>query len=384
MANNIDILISAQDTATKVVDGLYTELGKLDKMVSGLDKNIVINNKNMGSMNDMLRGMGVEVPKINMYSLGQGIKLVGDEIGKSLDSYMLYVGQVKELATYTGMSVEETSRLLQLSDDLGIKNTDLEASFKTMVNNGVRPNVIELGLLSEEYNKLKDPLEKAKFLTDNFGKSAGVEMARMMDLGKEGIYRMYGAVESGLVVTQTGIDKAGEYKIAMNKWEESVEGVRYKIASGLIPILITAMGYIDGAMTTLGQLVYLVNNAPSTLSPMGLLQGALGTTPTAPIPSLYTTPTAYIPSSAPSYNYNRPGAERHASGADFTVPSNYTNDTYPLGFATAGEHVSITPAGRSSGAVNVFLTYNPVVSLMDRAEAETKLIPYIQAALRKA
>jgi hypothetical protein len=40
-------------------------------------------------------------------------------------------------------------------------------------------------------------------------------------------------------------------------------------------------------------------------------------------------------------------------------------------------------AGAGAGGVNVYLTYSPTVSLMDRSEAETKLVPYIEAALRK-
>ncbi len=46
---------------------------------------------------------------------------------------------------------------------------------------------------------------------------------------------------------------------------------------------------------------------------------------------------------------------------------------------------SVAAYSRSGGSqVNVTLVYSPVVSLMDRAEAEQKLMPYIEAAVRKA
>jgi hypothetical protein len=47
---------------------------------------------------------------------------------------------------------------------------------------------------------------------------------------------------------------------------------------------------------------------------------------------------------------------------------------------TIASPVAATPAG--GGIVNVYLTYSPVVSLADRYEAEQKLAPFIQAALR--
>jgi len=41
-------------------------------------------------------------------------------------------------------------------------------------------------------------------------------------------------------------------------------------------------------------------------------------------------------------------------------------------------------ASRSGGGMVINLTYSPAVSLIDRAEAEQKLMPYIEAAVRKA
>lgn len=44
----------------------------------------------------------------------------------------------------------------------------------------------------------------------------------------------------------------------------------------------------------------------------------------------------------------------------------------------------ILPHGSGAGGVNVYLTYAPVVGIANQLEAETKLAPYIKAALRKA
>jgi hypothetical protein len=44
------------------------------------------------------------------------------------------------------------------------------------------------------------------------------------------------------------------------------------------------------------------------------------------------------------------GSLEHASGADFDVPPGYNNDSFPLGFASSGEHVTITPANKAGDA----------------------------------
>jgi hypothetical protein len=44
----------------------------------------------------------------------------------------------------------------------------------------------------------------------------------------------------------------------------------------------------------------------------------------------------------------------------------------------------ILPHGSGAGVVNIYLTYSPTIGLASKLEAETKLAPYIKAALRKA
>ena len=51
--------------------------------------------------------------------------------------------------------------------------------------------------------------------------------------------------------------------------------------------------------------------------------------------------------------------------------------------ATAGMVTAAAPPSRGGGGATVILQYSPVVSMADRYEAETKLVPYIESALRK-
>ena len=51
--------------------------------------------------------------------------------------------------------------------------------------------------------------------------------------------------------------------------------------------------------------------------------------------------------------------------------------------ATAGMVTAAAPPSRGEGGATVILQYSPVVSMADRYEAETKLVPYIESALKK-
>ena len=52
--------------------------------------------------------------------------------------------------------------------------------------------------------------------------------------------------------------------------------------------------------------------------------------------------------------------------------------------ATAGVVSAAIPSrGMGGGGTTVVLQYSPIVSMADRYEAETKLVPYIESALRK-
>ena len=68
----------------------------------------------------------------------------------------------------------------------------------------------------------------------------------------------------------------------------------------------------------------------------------------------------------------------YANGANFIVPPGYPNDSYMMR-VQSGEHVTVDNGGAGSG---ITFIYSPVVSLADEYEAQTKLMPFIQAALR--
>ena len=107
-------------------------------------------------------------------------------------------------------------------------------ALKTMTTKGVTPSIDGLKALSEEYNSLTDPLERAQFLTDNFGR-AGQEMGRLMEMGAAGIDEMADSIENWMIVTGKTEEEIKNYLATQDRWEEAMDELKYSFAMNVTP-----------------------------------------------------------------------------------------------------------------------------------------------------
>jgi hypothetical protein len=164
------------------------------------------------------------------------IKRVADEV---IGSFTTYAKTVEDMARVTGSGAEETSRLIQVADDLQISTTDLSTALAGAVRKGINPSVESIAALSDEYLALAPGLERSKFLMDNFGRS-GLAMARLMEQGGDAIQAMGAAVDDSLIITEDGIKAAQDYALALDTLNDRVEGAKMAIGSKLVPVLTDA------------------------------------------------------------------------------------------------------------------------------------------------
>ena len=121
---------------------------------------------------------------------------------------------------------------------------------------------------------------------------------------------------------------------------------------------------------------------------MGLVQGvkdkakALLDTVVNAIRSAYEAATAFLRGGSPSRLFMDLGADM-MKGWEIGIDKGAINPKIAVENAAHGMVSAAIPSGRGGGGATVILQYAPVVSLADRYEAETKLVPYIESALRK-
>lgn len=127
--------------------------------------------------------------------------------------------QIDDLQRATGMTAEETSKLITVFGTLGIDTGLLTKAAVSLRKEGLAPDLDTLANLSSEFVKLQDPVAKNTFLFNNFGK-AGQEMGELMEKGGEKIRAMAAeAAHLGVVMSEEDVQAAVELQRELNKLE---------------------------------------------------------------------------------------------------------------------------------------------------------------------
>ncbi len=150
--------------------------------------------------------------------------------------FVNYAEQVKNMSRSLGASAEETSRLIQVADDVRVSYDTLKIAMKEAQKDGIDPNIEGLAKLADQYVAIKSPVEKTKFLLDKFGKS-GLEMGKLMEKGGDGIRKMSEAVSGNLIITEQGIKASDDYQKALDEMQESAQGAAIEIGGALAPAM---------------------------------------------------------------------------------------------------------------------------------------------------
>lgn len=150
--------------------------------------------------------------------------------------FVNYAEQVKNMSRALGESAEETSRIIQVADDVRISYDSLKVAMKEAQKDGVQPNIEGLAKLADQYKAIQSPTERTKFLLDKFGKS-GLEMGKLMEKGGDGIRKMSDSISDNLIMTDKGIKASDEYQKSLDELKDTAYGVQVEIGSKLTPVM---------------------------------------------------------------------------------------------------------------------------------------------------
>ena len=151
--------------------------------------------------------------------------------GKALE----YAGSVREVMNASGLGAEESSRLLQVTEDLGVSQEALVKSMRNVAKNGVTPTIEKLAEMASAYQNLEPGAARVKYLTDNFGKS-GTDLARVLETDAQKLLAMNAAVSEGLVLNEQNIKAVEENALATENLKEKQEELAIAIGNQVIPV----------------------------------------------------------------------------------------------------------------------------------------------------
>lgn len=240
-------------------DKLKGDLDQSEKQVSGWANRI---------KNQLGESMNYAIGQImaqGITQLSQGIENMARE---TINLGMEYARQVEDMARLSGASVEDASRIIQISDDMRMSYEDVSTALKmyakTQADTGVKVemSIDTLARLSDQYLALAPGVDRANFLLQNFGRN-GLEMGKLLEQGGEGIRSMAGAVDDSLVMTEEGIRATEEYRRVMDDWEDAIAGVKLTLFKALLPYLEEfARWMVDRGIPALERFVIWFVNLP--------------------------------------------------------------------------------------------------------------------------
>ena len=187
----------------------------------------------------------------SMYSTVLDVVRVGQQVwAETGQKFVDYAAQVRDVSRSLGASAEESSRLVQVADDVGISYSALTTSLKMAQKDGIDPSIDGLAKLSDQYLALAPGVERTQFLLDNFGKS-GAEMGKLLEQGGAGIREMSAAMDESMILTQEALDQARDFEIAQDAMNDTWDAFTYQTAPPLVNAMTDIINHYRDISTSL-------------------------------------------------------------------------------------------------------------------------------------
>ncbi len=175
-----------------------------------------------------------------------------------------YARTVRDLSRNLNISTDETSRLIQVSDDYNISQETLTSSLQMAVKNGFEPTIENLADLADKYNAANGPVEKANLLVPILGKNWAA-LTPMLAAGGAALRENAAALSGSLILTQQQVDAAREYELALDGLKDSLTGVQIALGNAIIPTLTKAAQTLGLLLTWNDKVDALLNQHQSTV-----------------------------------------------------------------------------------------------------------------------
>ena len=247
MANEVTIHVKGKDDASAV-------LGNVKKSATGLGS----------ALGDVAKIAGGFV-------LAQGLSKLPGVLTDALGAAQNLAAGVSKLTRETGLSNEESSKLIHTFKHYGLESSDASKSLgilskklkgvqddetgvlaggkstvALLADMGVKaldasgnlaPMSIILPQVSDVFKKMPDGMEKTGLAMQLFGKS-GKDMIPVLNLGSEGLKKMgIDAERLGVVMDEKAVQSAKNLTYAQRDMHEAMTGLNVMIGGALIPVM---------------------------------------------------------------------------------------------------------------------------------------------------
>ena len=223
----------AQDEASKALEEARD---RLDKMTDAEKEALKASKQSEQGDKDRKKSLLEVNAALDLF--GKGINAAKEFAQQAIGDTMEYAKSVRELSTNIGISVEETSKIIQAADDYGIGVGEVTSALEMMTRRGIAPSIDKLASLADQFKSIQDPVKRAEAMTEAFGRS-WTTLTPLLAAGGDALRASADEAEKmGLVLSDKDVKAARELEIAADNLGDRVEALKIKIGTGLIPKLV--------------------------------------------------------------------------------------------------------------------------------------------------
>lgn len=247
--NEVKTVFKAVDQASATIKKVDTALGNTGKTSGGLKKAF-------SDLKNQIPGLGGAMSALSnpVALIGSGIGALAKLTSDSINGWVEYNKQMREMSLVTGIGVEEISRITQVADDWGISVDQVSASLSFANKNGFSPTIDNLAKLADEYVNTADKTEFAKKAQQIFGRSYAT-MIPILAKGGDALRANTDAVSDSLVATDESVAATREYEVAVDNLRDSMTGVKNTLAQEVLPAVTNVTASIGEATTTVSEFI---------------------------------------------------------------------------------------------------------------------------------
>ena len=172
----------------------------------------------------------------SMYQTVLDVVRVGQQVWAATgQEYINYGDQVQKISRLTGLQADESSRLIQVADDLFISYESLSASLRVAAKN-YDVSTEGLAKMADQYKSLGTAQEKAEFASKRFGRNY-TEIVKLLEQGGDAIRKMAADQPEGLILNEQDIQNIQEYKRQVDQLNDSFLALKLTIGEKLVPVV---------------------------------------------------------------------------------------------------------------------------------------------------
>jgi len=199
-------------------------------------------------------------------------------------------GEVRSFQRVSGATAEDASRFVAVFDDLGISAEVGAKAISKMTRDLDTGKLQQFGVeiaknkdgttdltetllnVADAYARTTDPAQRAEMRFAAFGKQ-GDQLIPVLEKGRKGLDEFFkGAEKGGQILDQKDLDKAEDFRLAMDALNDAQRGLKMSLGEGLIPALTqlatgaaTATDALDRITKPIGGLAGIVSGTTSHL-----------------------------------------------------------------------------------------------------------------------